>query len=236
MAAEQRLDLSMTRYVSFRFDDGFFNGAIKANALLGSDRGSFFIVTGLVEKTHRVDHEPLFVGREFGTIEGWTALARAGHDIQPHSVTHANLPNLTHAEQMEEVERSLASVRKIHGGPYIFCHPYNARTDLNFAELGFAGAGFITRELQETIIYNDLSELNPYLLRSLVLTEDRFDLFVEKLGAQVPENAWVILAFHSFDEEGYGPWSSEGFSRLVSEVRRLGLQIRTISSMVSSYG
>jgi hypothetical protein len=74
------------------------------------------------------------------------------------------------------------------------------------------------------------------LLRSSVLREERFDLFVEKLSTQVPDNAWVILAFHSFDGEGFRPWSSDGFSRLVSEVRRLGFQIRTISSMVSSYG
>lgn len=226
----------MARYVSFRFDDGFLAGALKANALLGADHGSFFIVTGLVEKTHRLDHIPLFVGREFGTIEEWATLARAGHDIQPHSVTHANLPLLTREEQIEEVERSLAFVKKIHAGPYIFCHPYNALTDLDFANLGFAAAGFNARGSQKAVQYNDLSKLTPYLLRSSILSEDQFDWLVECLNIHVPNNAWVILGFHSFDGEGAKPWSSEGFSRLVAEVRRLGFQIRTIGRMISTYG
>jgi peptidoglycan/xylan/chitin deacetylase (PgdA/CDA1 family) len=224
----------MTRYASFRFDDGFFLGALKANALLGSDRGSFFIVTGLVEKTHGLDHIPLFAGREFGTIEDWSALARDGHDIQPHSVTHAKLPDLTRAEQIEEVTLSLASVRKIHDGPYIFCHPYNGLIDVDFADLGFAAAGFLTRRVQETLLYNDLAKLSPYSLRSAALREEEFDSIVEKLS-QVPDNAWVILALHSFDEEGFAPWSSDGFSRLLTEVRRLDFQIGTISSMIRRY-
>jgi peptidoglycan/xylan/chitin deacetylase (PgdA/CDA1 family) len=225
----------MARYASFRFDDGFLAGALKANALLGADRASFFIVTGLVEKTHRLDHIPLFAGREFGTIEDWTTLARAGHDIQPHSVTHPELPLLARGQQIEEVERSLAFVKKIHAGPYIFCHPYNALTDLDFAELGFAAAGFSGRGSQKAVSYNDLSALDPYLLQSSVLAEDRFDWLVESLRSHVPENAWVILGFHSFDGEGAKPWSTAGFSRLVAEIRKLGFQIKTISSMIRKH-
>jgi peptidoglycan/xylan/chitin deacetylase (PgdA/CDA1 family) len=225
----------MPRYMSFRFDDGFFHGALKANAMLEPDRASFFIVTGLVDKTHRLDHIPLFVGRKFGTIADWRVLARAGHDIQPHSVTHANLPLLTREQRIEEVERSLAFVKKIHAGPYVFCHPYNALTDLDFASLGFAAAGFSGRGSQDTIPYNDPSKVNPYLLRSSVLPEDQYDWLVGNLSTYVPDNGWVILGFHSFDGEGSRPWSSEGFSRLVADVRRLGFQIRTIAAMVGRH-
>jgi peptidoglycan/xylan/chitin deacetylase (PgdA/CDA1 family) len=236
VAALQRLIDSMRRYVSFRFDDGFLSGALKADAMLAPDHGSFFIVTGLVEKTHRLDHIPLFVGREFGSIEDWAALARAGHDIQPHSVTHADLSLLTREEQIEEVERSLAFVKKIHAGPYVFCHPFNAQTDLDFAKLGFAAAGFTGRGPRESRPYNDLSALNRYQLRSPLAREEEYDRLIETLRAEIPDNAWVILAFHSFDGEGWKPWSSEGFSRLVADVRRLDFQIRTVGDMIGSYG
>jgi peptidoglycan/xylan/chitin deacetylase (PgdA/CDA1 family) len=223
----------MTRYASFRFDDGFLAGARTASELLGPDRGTFFIVTGLVERTHRLDHIPLFVGREFGTIDDWIALARSGHDIQPHSVTHAHLPLLTLEGQIEEVERSLMSIKKIHDGPYIFCHPYNELTDLNFADLGFSAAGFSPLGSKETVPYNDLNRLNPYRLLSSAPPENKSDWIIERLRSRVPDGAWVILGFHSFDGEGAKPWSSAGFSRLVAEVRRLNFQVRTIGSMIS---
>jgi peptidoglycan/xylan/chitin deacetylase (PgdA/CDA1 family) len=225
----------MQRYLSFRFDDGFLAGALKATSMLDLDRGSFFIVTGLVERTHNLAHIPLFAGRDFGTIEDWTALARLGHDIQPHSVTHANLPLLSREGQVEEVERSLSCVKKIHAAPYVFCHPYNALTDLDFASLGFAAAGFAGRGSQATIPYNELSALDPYKLRSSVVPQSQYDWVVENLTNNVPDNAWVILGFHSFDGEGSSPWSSESFSRLVAEIRRLGFRIRTIGHMISNY-
>jgi peptidoglycan/xylan/chitin deacetylase (PgdA/CDA1 family) len=226
----------MQRYLSFRFDDGFLTGALKADAMLGADRATFFIVTGLVAKTHRLDHIPLFMGREFGTIEDWTVLARSGHDIQPHSVTHADLSRLPPEAQTAEVADSLAFVRKIHPGPYVFCHPYNALTEIDFACLGFAGAGFAGRGSQKTIPCNDLSHLDPYKLRSSVTSEDEYHWLVENLASQVPDNTWVILGFHSFDGEGSRPWSSAGFSRLVSEIRRLGFRIRTIGDMIRHSG
>ena len=223
----------MTRYISFRFDDGFFVGALKANALLAPHHGTFFIVTGLVEGTHRLEHIPEFIGREFGTLESWKLLARSGHDIQPHSVTHPNLRLLTREQQVAEIAGSLAFVQKIHGGPYIFCSPYNLCPEIDFGALGFAAAGFLGSA--HGLPYNDLSALNPFDLRSKVIHEENFEWLVQELRDAIPDNAWVIIGFHSFDHEGHRPWNFDRFSQLVAEIRALDFQIENVASVVRRY-
>lgn len=221
------------KYLSFRFDDGFFEGARKADALLAPDRGSFFLVTGLVEKTHGVKKEPLFSNRDFGTLEQWTALSRAGHDIQAHSVSHARFSEISREEQIAEATGSLETIKKIHSGPYIFCFPYNAIVDdLNFQDMGFAASGFYGRGAENALVFNDLAALDPHALRGSMVFEEELDWLTKSLAADIPDQAWVILGFHSFDGEGHRPWSSAGFSLLVSEVRRLGYQVKTISNMI----
>ena len=223
----------MTRYISFRFDDGFFVGALKANALLAPDHGTFFVVTGLLDGTHRLEHIPEFVGRDFGTVESWRLLARIGHDVQPHSITHPNLQLLPREQQVAEIAGSLASVKKIHDGPYVFCSPYNLRPEIEFGSLGFAAAGFLGSA--HGLPYNDLSALNPFVLRSQVIHEEGFDWLIEQLRGVVPDNSWVIIGFHSFDQEGFRPWNFDRFSQLVAKIRTLDFQIESIASMVRRY-
>src|SRR4051812_7649804 len=121
----------MARFVTFKFDDGFIEGARKAIACLHPDRASFFLITGLVsESGPRPDHE-LFRGRNFGTIADWSPLAEQGHDVEPHSVTRPNFAELSVDRQTAEVRDSLDAVRAIHRGPYIFGFPFNEIVDLD---------------------------------------------------------------------------------------------------------
>jgi peptidoglycan/xylan/chitin deacetylase (PgdA/CDA1 family) len=220
----------VTRYLSFRFDDGFFVGALKANAALAPDSGTFFIVTGLVEGTHRLEHIPEFVEREFGTLESWKLLARSGHDIQPHSVTHPHLPLLPAGQQIDEIAGSLAFVRRIHDGPYIFCSRYNQCPDVDFGALGFAAAGF--EGSSPALPYNDLTAVDRFALRSQVVFEEEYDRVVEQLRSAIPDEAWVIIGFHSFDGEGHRPWNFDRFAQLVAEIRALDFRIESVASMI----
>jgi len=223
----------VTRYLSFRFDDGFFVGALKANAALAPDHGTFFIVTGLVEGTHRLEHIPEFVGREFGALESWRLLARIGHDIQPHSVTHPHLPLLQSAQQIDEIAGSLSFVRKIHDGPYIFCSPYNQCPDIEFGALGLAAAGFKTSS--RALPYNDVAAIERYALRSQVVFEEDYDWIVEQLRSAIPDGAWVIIGFHSFDGEGHRPWKFDRFAQLVAQIRAFDYRIESIAGMIGRY-
>ena len=223
----------MARFISFRFDDGFIEGARKAAACLHPSPASFFVVTGLICGSARLDHIELFKGRNFGSLDEWSAIAALGHDVQPHSITHPNFADRSEDQQTTEVLGSLEFVRGIHAGPYIFCFPYNVVSGLDLASLGLSAAGFATEGSDRAVVFNKLDgdELDLFRLRSWAVRERHFSTIVDQLD-RLPDRSWTILAFHSLDGEGHEPWTSEGFSRLVAIVHAAGLQIVSIREMV----
>jgi peptidoglycan/xylan/chitin deacetylase (PgdA/CDA1 family) len=225
---------TLTRFISFRFDDGFYEGALRAHALLAPDRATFFLVTGLVDGTHALEHIPEFRGRDFGNVARWRALADLGHEVQLHSVTHPSFLEISASDQVAEISISLRTIRQIQPGPYIFCFPYNQVVDVDFFSLGISGAGFTSEP--DGLAFNDLGRLRPFALKSQPAFEEDLERIVERLGAQVPDAAWVILAFHSFDGEGYRPWTSAGFAHLVAAVRSLDFEIVTVGAMIARAG
>jgi peptidoglycan/xylan/chitin deacetylase (PgdA/CDA1 family) len=228
----------MARYVSFRFDDGFLDGARKAVDCLSPSPASFFVVTGLVCGTHCVEHEKLFEGRNFGSPDQWRAIAALGHDIQPHSITHANFAALNPDQQRWEIQGSLGFVRSLHRGPYIFGFPYNViPEDLDLASLDLSAAGFRTVDSARPIAFNRLDDdaLDLFRLQGWAIRESHFQTVVDQVEC-LPDRSWAILSLHSFDGEGHEPWSSDGFSRLVEAIRRVDLQIVSIRDMVKKVG
>jgi peptidoglycan/xylan/chitin deacetylase (PgdA/CDA1 family) len=224
----------MARFITFRFDDGFIDGARKAAAILHPSPAGFFIVAGLVGGSDRLDHIELFRGRNFGSLNEWRAIAELGHDVQPHGVSHSNFAELSTDQQRTEVRGSVDLVRGIHGGPYIFGFPYNNMvTDLDLTPFGVSAAGFVTATSEQAIVFNRPGdhEFDLFRLRSWAVRERHFDGIVDQLDS-LPDQSWAILAFHSLDGEGHEPWSSEGFSRLLEFVRAAGLQIVSIGGMV----
>lgn len=223
----------MARFITFRLDDGFINGATKVAEYLAPSHASFFVVTGLISGTHNLDHIDLFRGKDFGSIGQWQALANAGHDVQPHSVSHANFTTLTVEQQLYEIRESLAIVRRIHRGPYVFGFPHNIMMSLNMTSLGLSAAGFHTVASDCAISFNSLNDqIDLFSLRSWAVREQHFDSIVDQIENNLPDQSWTILAFHSLDGEGHEPWSSEGFSRLVATVRSMDLQIISVARMV----
>ena len=223
----------MARFISFRFDDGFIDGARKAAACLQPSPASFFIVTGLVSGSDRLDHIESFKGRNFGSLAEWRAMAALGPDVQPHSVTRPNFTDLSADGQRTEVQSSLAFVRGIHSGPYVFCFPYNVISDVDLASLDLSAAGFATAASDGPVAFNSLDDgtLDLFRLRSWAVRERHFDIVVDQLD-RLPDQSWTILAFHSLDDEGHEPWTSEGFSRLVAIARAAGFQIFSVREMV----
>jgi len=225
---------TLTRFISFRFDDGFHEGALRTHALLAPDRATFFLVTGLVEGTHSLEHIPEFRGRDFGNAAKWRALSDLGHDVQLHSVTHRSFLEISASDQITEVTNSLQTIKQIQPGPYVFCFPYNQAVDIDFFSLGISAAGFTSEP--NGLAFNELARLRPFALKSQATFEEDLERIVERLGAQVPDGSWVILAFHSFDGEGYRPWTSAGFARLVAAVRSLDFEIVTVGAMIARAG
>ncbi len=223
----------MPRFISFRMDDGFIEGARKVAACLDPSRGSFFVVADLV-MGNRLDHEPLFKGRDFGSVDEWGAISRLGHDVQLHGATHADLANLGPEQRLREVLDSLSLVRRIHDGPYVYCYPYNSLAELDLAALGISAAGFETATSDGPVIFNAVDRtLDFYRLKSWAVRERHFDAVVDQLTHHLPDDCWTILAFHSLDGEGHEPWTSERFCDLIAAVRAIDCQIITVGDMVS---
>jgi peptidoglycan/xylan/chitin deacetylase (PgdA/CDA1 family) len=224
----------MGRYVSFRFDDGFVDGARRAAAYLAPSHASFFVVTGLVCGTHRVEHEDLFKGRNFGSPDQWRAIAALGHDVQPHGTTHVNFAVLNPDQRRAEIQGSLAFVRGLHRGPYIFGFPYNViPEDLDLASFDLSAAGFRTVDSAQPIAFNRLDDdaLDLFRLEGWAIRERHFQTIVDQLES-LPDRSWAILGLHSLDGEGHEPWTSDGFSRLVAAVRRADFEIVSIRDVV----
>ena len=229
---DSREGLNLARYVSFRFDDGFMAGARTAVSCLAPDCGTFFLVADLVTEGSSWHPEPLFRGRSFGSLAEWKDLADAGQDIQLHGRTHRNMKLLPLEEQRSEVAASLALTQQIHAGPYVFCHPFNRRVDLDYAALGISAAGFETRTSEHPIAFHRLANsINRFDLCSWAVRERHFSKIMDQL-AMLPDDSWAVLAFHSFDDEGHEPWSASSFRALVSECRNMGLKISPVSEMV----
>lgn len=222
----------MPRFVTFRFDDGFLNGARKATAFLYPDPATFFLISDLVENT-TLGREPLFRGKDFGTLAAWQELSAQGHDIQLHSATHPLFTQISVARQIQEVQTSLAFIQRIHGGPYVFCYPYNTLTQLDLGSLGVSAAGFESQDSQSDVLCNHLNDgLDLFQLKGWAVRERHFDRVIEQLAENVPDSSWTILGFHSLDDEGHEPWSSQKFSELVGAVRTQGYTIESVSGML----
>lgn len=221
------------RYISFRFDDGFITGARKAARLLSPDKASFFLITSLLSDHSALKDLEYLNGPDFGSIEEWSAFSRDGHDIQPHGHRHISFAVSSEADQANDLSLSLAIIKQIHSGPNVFCFPYNAVSPLELPRFGIDAAGFASVPSDSPVQFNRLDEtLDLFALKSWAVRERHLETVVDQLANQTPAGSWTIVAFHSLDGEGYEPWSSDAFARLVKGVRDSGFQIRTIGGTV----
>lgn len=224
----------MARFVTLRFDDGFILGARKAEQFLFPNFATFFIVSGLTNRTMDLKSHPTFDGRDFGTLEEWRALAKVGHDIQAHSATHPWFSKLSPEERQVEVRESVALIRQIHAGPYIFCFPYNDISPVDFKSEGVSAAGFRMVYSESEPVFNRIStDLDLFELRSWGVSERHFVRIVRVLSSAIPDDTWTVLCFHSFDGEGNEPWTIRGFVRLVEALRGMGYVMVTAAEMIT---
>ena len=107
---------------AFTFDDGYREHVTIAAPMLDA--------LGL-KATFAINPGKLTANSGTGTWEQWRALARSGHEIANHSMTHPNFSQVTDAAALErEIVGAKEVIEKELGLPCLtFVYPFNAETE-----------------------------------------------------------------------------------------------------------
>ena len=226
------------RFVTFTFDDGLIRGCRRAATLMEERglRGTFFVVTGWVRPNRARIRDPWNRGRDHGDWSEWMEIAARGHEVGSHTVSQINatgmrarfLPGLlkhelkgSHHELASRLRRSPVSI----GMPWNAATPTSDRLTRRWYEAARLG--------QDSVCYNDTENVHWYALRSWAPSSDTsLDRFREALRA-IPPGHWLILQFHSLDDEGYMPLAAEKLEGLLELIAADdGIETVTIRDMV----
>lgn len=213
------------RWLSITFDDGFRNGAETAASILGEHglTATFYIVTGWVAPARAEVAEKFNRGFDHGDWEHWRSIRDAGHEVGSHTFSHfkmtgkkARLFPWLVADELRKSRDDLA--REAPQQLYTISMTWNAssrrsdrivRTLYDACRLGSAA-----------IAYNDLAKLDPHRLASWAPAASVPTQAYDEAIAAIPAGGWLILQFHSFDDEGWEPLSRESFHALCETARR----------------
>lgn len=219
------------KIISFRFDDGLWEGTQKIVDILSPYKASFFIVKNWLSEFNGPIHDEYNKGRYHGSINEWKELSGLGHDIQAHSCSHRNFLDLKEEERLQELQGSYDLVSEIHDYSKMMCYPYNVMISDDLQSIGFKAAGFLTHPSDQQINYNLLDDTNVFALKSWAVRERNFEFIIKELS-NLPDNTWTILAFHSLEDEGFEPWSIDGFKALTEEIVKMNFNIQTVTETV----
>jgi peptidoglycan/xylan/chitin deacetylase (PgdA/CDA1 family) len=208
-----------SRFLSITFDDGFLYGSQVACDILARHglAATFYLVTGWVEPERTTIREVCNAGRRHGDWDYWRGVNSLGHEIGSHTFSHIHacgrrarwLPWLL----PREMKRSRDDlVREVPQDIYTIAMPFveASRRSERLARSFYAACRLGAPEP----VYNRLDALTPYRLDSWepasAAREDNFRNAI----AGIPAGGWLILGFHSFDDEGWEPVSRGAFDAL----------------------
>lgn len=207
------------RFASFTFDDGSITGARKVDEILNQFKATFFIVTGWVKPNNIPINDRFNLTIDHGNIDDWIKLSKNGHDIQSH--THSHIRG-TDKNINDDCENSLNFIKKIHDGPYTISTPFNSETNVDIFKLIRLG----TPNKFET---NDIFNLN---LKKIYSCDYEPYKVLQNLD-NFKDNSWLILAYHSIDNEGFCPIKSKDLEDLKNEFVREDIKILTINNFLN---
>lgn len=214
-------DIARARVLSITFDDGLVHGSEVACEILSRYElaATFYIVTGWVEPTRSKVCEPYNVGRSHGDWAHWRAVRDAGHEVGSHTFSHINAGGKKSRLMPWRVQRELAKsrddlVREVPQQLYTISMPWNAATPRSerYARKFYSAC----RLGCSTLAYNQLSALKPYSLELWPPSAPVSATDFSNAIAAIPKGGWLILQFHSFDDEGWDPISRGMFEHICS--------------------
>jgi peptidoglycan/xylan/chitin deacetylase (PgdA/CDA1 family) len=223
--------------LSITFDDGLRHGAEVACEILAQHglNATFYIVTGWVEPIRAAVKEPYNVGRSHGDWSFWRRVRDAGHEVGSHTFSHINAGGkkamLVPWLVGREIERSYADLaREVPQVRYTIAMPWNTGTGRSemLVRRRFSGC-----RVGGPLFYNRMDASDRFRLASWAPSPATREAEFAEAIFGIPENGWLILQFHSFDDEGWEPISRTQFSRLCEIASATpGLTVRTVADAI----
>jgi peptidoglycan/xylan/chitin deacetylase (PgdA/CDA1 family) len=227
-----------SRHLSITFDDGLLHGCEVACEILAKYGlpATFYVVTGWVEPMRAALRETWNAGRSHGDWRHWRGVRDAGHEVGSHTFSHVNawgkkamlMPWLIG----QEIGRSRADlVREVPQDRYTISMPWNAATGRS--ERHVARHFSACRLGTSAVAYNDLRNLNRLRLKSWAPTAVTPITDYQRAFAGIPGNGWLVLQFHSFDDEGWAPLARDTFEQICQiAVAEPLLEVATVASVI----
>lgn len=205
-----------SRLLSITFDDGVLHGSKVACDILAKHdlAATFYVVTGWVEPGRAAIRERCNASRAHGDWSHWRRVAAAGHEVGSHTFSHINIRGKKAALFPWLVERELRSSlqdlkREVPQAVYTISMPWNAASCRSerlvprfYSACRLGGS---------SVAYNYLAVLNQFSLNSWAPSSSTPLSQFKRAVDAIPEGGWLMLQFHSFDDEGYEPVSRATF-------------------------
>ncbi len=214
--------------VVFTFDDALRTQLDAARLLEAHGyRGTFYVSTGQLRSTYS--------WANYASESEIRSLARRGHDVQSHTISHANLPTLPAAEMEDELRGAKTMVERLSGRPVgHLAYPYSAYDDRvvamaqRFYQTGRGSSADHPRFWPEVLESSD-----PFRIPALAVTAAMSLQQVERyVDLALRDDGRLILVFHGLHADPAGfDWSPERFAALVEYVARRDARVRTMSEL-----
>ncbi len=209
-----------THFVTLSFDDGFKKSSIRTAEIF--EKYKLPACINVIATAHLPGFQ---LPNEYhrwpvGDFGLWNELQARGHEIMPHGYKHANKSQLPLEESVDLIRRCLdffaKELKEFEAKKCVFNFPFNASTPE--VERWLAGQVMAFRTGGPAI--NVLPHQGQSKLTCTSFGPENIDEHltgeINKLLAQ--PSGWLIYNTHGFDDEGWGPVSSNVLEKLLARL------------------
>lgn len=219
--------------VSVTFDDGWESSYTEGAPVLQKYDilTTHYILSGQFDRYNYLSEEQVL------------SLQHAGHEIQSHTVTHADLTQLTNEELQLELQQSKQDISELTGRKVThFASPlssYDQRT-IKYIKQSYRSHRNTNASPKEVTDqdYNTKQNFNRWQINAFSVTRSTTAGDIERFlrGAKARE-AWAVLVYHEIDKQSdsYYAVTPDNFDKQMKAVKQSQLRIATMGAVMNYY-
>ncbi len=227
------------RILSLVFDDGF----AKSFREIAEIHEEFDLSANLniIARACTPEHQPAdeWHRHPMGGWDLWNELRLRGHDIEPHSWSHANHAQISPGEARSEVDRCLdafaANLNGFDPATAVYAFPYNASNDAIEAH----ALGQMRAVRSGGTGFNDLPTPATKRIHCTAFGPGNCEAHLDTCIAAWLErdHSWLAYNLHGLGDEGWGPVGADYLRRLYERLLKLpGVEILPPAVALQRYG